>query len=463
MPQEVRRRSPEAEPPGDRPGHTAVGRLALHDRERRDTGGSKPRGVMILNPDRGHEPARRQLHDVRLVIVRRGGPRGHGDLPDQPPGVATVARPGHGQLAEPHVVPGAERLADIEEIAIGEPDRAVWRGDGRPHRLAPGRAAVVGPHHPRPHELLDHLVGPVCEDLLPCLPLGGRNPSFVGIHPRVAAKPRYEQRIAAEVRDAAIAVVDRRVLDHTRLRPRAAVIAALVEHGLAERADVLAPQAGTHDDEPAIVEAGDRGPAEVAEPLVRNPTDHAVLGLEPAGRGLLRPRIVGQDRGEGDEGRGRGVPVSPTRQCNTITHGTAPRGCTRTADADRQSTDSRGVVPRTRGRRPRRLPGSPLPRSPSRQRGDDASRLQAGFWARCPAQPNNPNEAWDRRPLPGSAAAGERREVGEQVRHLLGLERFEQALGHHGDAGVVGQGDLAGGDADVGRVGLADHDRVGVT
>jgi hypothetical protein len=82
-----------------------------------------------------------------------------------------------------------------------------------------------------------------------------------------------------------------------------------MEHGLAEWADVLGPQAGADDDEPAIVEPGDGGPAEVAEPLARQPADHPLLGLERAGRGLRGPGIVGHDHGDRDDDRGDGRSV----------------------------------------------------------------------------------------------------------------------------------------------------------
>ena len=185
MSHEMRWRSAETHPPRHRPGRAAVIGERLHDRERRHAGAS----AAFLDPDRGDEPARGQLDDVRLVVAGRRRPRSHRHAADDPPGLAAVARAGGGDLADFHVLPGAEGFAEVEQIAVGELDRAVGRGDRCPAGLAPGLATVVGDTGPRADQPGDHVVVPVGEHLGPRLPLGGRNPVFLGIDPRVGAKP----------------------------------------------------------------------------------------------------------------------------------------------------------------------------------------------------------------------------------------------------------------------------------
>jgi len=86
-----------------------------------------------------------------------------------------------------------------------------------------------------------------------------------------------------------------------------AVVGALVEHGLAERADVFRPQAGAGDEEPAVVGAGHGGPAEIAEPLAGPPADDAVLGSKRVrGRRLRGGNAHSQaaERHKGDDAKG---------------------------------------------------------------------------------------------------------------------------------------------------------------
>ena len=314
MPHEMRRRTAEAHPPRHRPGCAAVVGESLHDRERRHAGASDS----FLDPDRGDEPARGQLDDVRLVVVGRRRPRCHRHAADDPPGLAAVARAGGGDLADFHVLPGAEGFAEVEQVAVGELDRAVGRGHRRPAGVTPGLAAVVGDTRPRADEPGDHVVGPVGKHLRPRIPLGGRNPSFLGIDPRVAAKPRGEDRLPAEVYDSSVAVVDRRVLDHPRRRPGAAVVAADIEHGLAERADMLGPQAGTHDQQRAVIHAGNGGPGEVAEPLAGQAVDHALFRIEHAGSRLRGLGGKGHEQGDGSPGPQCGSFAAATRAGDPI-------------------------------------------------------------------------------------------------------------------------------------------------
>ena len=126
MPHEVGRRALEADPPRHRPGDATVGRLGLHDRERRHA----RYAASFLDTDRRNEPARRKFDHVRLVVVGRGRMWGHRHPTHDPPCPAAVAGPGGGDLADKHVLPAGEWLAEVEQVAAGELDRAVGRGDG---------------------------------------------------------------------------------------------------------------------------------------------------------------------------------------------------------------------------------------------------------------------------------------------------------------------------------------------
>ena len=65
---------------------------------------------------------------------------------------------------------------------------------------------------------------------------------------------------------------------------------------------MLCPEAGTHDQQRAVIHAGNGGPGEVAESFAGQAADHALLCIEHAASRLRGPGGHGPEQDNGDRG-----------------------------------------------------------------------------------------------------------------------------------------------------------------
>ena len=181
------------------------------------------RSVVVLHADQTDEFAIRQLDDMRLVIVVGCRPRIQQNVPLLVPHQTAIIT---AMCLDAAIASYPERLAQVQQRAIGQTHRAVRRVDRDAHRRPPRVAAIVAATHPQAEPLRHARVGDAAES-------GDVARILVGSDSRVLARigrePGDEQAIAAQIDDARIAVIQRQIVDDGGRRPCAAFVVAFAQ------------------------------------------------------------------------------------------------------------------------------------------------------------------------------------------------------------------------------------------
>ena len=269
------------------PGVAAVLGLRLHHAERQHAGMIQVVDQFPAYTDHADEFAGGQLHDVGFSVVagmHPGVDRYAAALGPCPTVVIAVG--GDDEAKVQFVSIDNETFAQVNQIAIAQADRSMGGVDGNADVLGPGGAFVVAEHEPGTEVSLGVLIGDGCEGVAPFLDLLSAFHFYECLlhfpikilATNINAGPTDQQVVAAQVDHADVSIIQRGVVDDAGRGPGGAVIGAGVEDRLAPRTGMRGAQTGAADDQRAVVEAFDGGPAEVAEIFVGQAANDAVLG-----------------------------------------------------------------------------------------------------------------------------------------------------------------------------------------
>ena len=240
-------------------------------------------GVLLMHAQAAQKRSVGQLHRMRLVDFVPPKAARADQRADFTPAFALIAAHIHGHIARDgaHIL-FRKALARIEQRAVLQQNRAVRGADGRASGRAPRLAAVRTQARPAALVRLHRLIVQRADLALhPRANRAAHAPPILGQKfARIERKPGDHHALAAQRHDAHVAVVQRRIVNDMRLRPRLAAVMALAQHALAPRADVAPAQPGRARNQRAVFQTRDRRPAEIAEIAVRHTTNHTVFSID---------------------------------------------------------------------------------------------------------------------------------------------------------------------------------------